>query len=285
VKLWNAKSTDCVCTLDAHEDKVWALDVAETADGGLEVWSGSADSMLVRWKDCTAAEQEEASAARDLHMQQEQEMQIAMYAREFHAALKLALKLRQPRALRTVLERLLPTPSGERQLRETLATLGADDLEHCLKCARDWNTTAQHSLTAQRLLHVLLKVTPTTKLRSASQLKSCLEALMPYTDRHFERLYRLQQGAHFLSYMLATMQSLDANDPDTGMAELAGVESMIGVTEPAPALEEHYGRKSHAELKAGPDVAAAEADSVLEGGSARRAPTPRAKRVRLSKKQ
>ena len=209
VKLWSAKAGDCACTLDAHEDKVWALDVAETADGGLEVWSGSADAVLVRWRDCTEEAAAEKVAASAEHMQQEQEMQIAMYAKEFNRALHLALRLRQPRALRTVIEKLLPTEEGEAQLRKTLSKLGPEDLAHCLSCARDWNTTATHSLTAQRLIHALLKSTPHQKLRSAPQLKELLEALLPYTERHFERLDRLQQGAAFLSYMLNTMQTLD----------------------------------------------------------------------------
>ena len=58
IKLWNAKNHECDCTLDAHEDKVWALDVVET-DDGVEVWSGSADSVMVRWRDSTRAEQQQ----------------------------------------------------------------------------------------------------------------------------------------------------------------------------------------------------------------------------------
>ena len=87
IKLWSAKSGECTCTLDAHEDKIWALDVCETAasssstaakpavedddeeeEGGgtLEVWSGSADSVLVRWRDSS-----EAVAKEEKAMQQE----------------------------------------------------------------------------------------------------------------------------------------------------------------------------------------------------------------------
>ncbi|KOO53659.1 transducin beta-like protein 3 [Chrysochromulina tobinii] len=110
IKLWSAKNSECACTLDAHEDKVWALDALETAAGGVELWSGSADSLLVRWKDCTFEAQQETVAARELQLQQESQLQIAMHAQQFDEALKLALRLGHPRALRTVLERLLPLP-------------------------------------------------------------------------------------------------------------------------------------------------------------------------------
>jgi U3 small nucleolar RNA-associated protein 13 len=224
VKLWSAKASDCVTTLDGHEDKVWALDVAHAADGseGLEVWSGSADSVLVRWRDSSKEEQEEASAKRELELQHEQELAIAVHAREYDSALRLALRLRHPRSLRTVLEKLLPTDDGEDQLKALVATMDQEDLAHCLRCARDWNTTATHSLVAQRLMYAVLRSTPLSKLNATPQLKELLEALIPYTERHFERLDRLQQSSQFLSYTLSAMKVLEA--PKGGIGDDAADE-------------------------------------------------------------
>ena len=213
IKLWSAKASECACTLDAHEDKVWALDALETASGGVELWSGSADSLLVRWKDCTFEAQQETVAARELLLQQESQLQIAMHAQQFDEALKLALRLGHPRALRTVLERLLPLPLGEMKLREALAAMDDADTGLCLQFARDWNTTAQHSLTAQRLMYNLLKVRPVTQLLATPKLQPLLEALLPYTERHFERLDRLIQGTHLLAFTLAEIRGLAAAAP------------------------------------------------------------------------
>eukprot|EP00900_Chrysochromulina_parva_P010108 jgi/Chrpa1/19099/Chrysochromulina_OHIO_Genome00005980-RA len=215
IKLWSAKNSECACTLDAHEDKVWALDALETAAGGVELWSGSADSLLVRWKDCTFEAQQETVAARELQLQQESQLQIAMHAQQFDEALKLALRLGHPRALRTVLERLLPLPLGEMKLREALAAMDDADTSTCLQFARDWNTTAQHSLTAQRLVYNLLKVRPVTQLLATPKLQPLLEALLPYTERHFERLDRLVQGTHLLAFTLAEIRGLAAAAPPT----------------------------------------------------------------------
>ena len=69
IKLWEVKSAECNTTLDAHEDKVWALDVAESAAGGLEVWSGAADSTLARCRmertRATCAEKVESDCTSD----------------------------------------------------------------------------------------------------------------------------------------------------------------------------------------------------------------------------
>jgi U3 small nucleolar RNA-associated protein 13 len=227
IKLWSAKSGECTCTLDAHEDKIWALDVCETAasssstaakpavedddeeaEGGgtLEVWSGSADSVLVRWRDSSEAVAKEESKARDLRMQQEQDLTIAVHTKQYEAALKLAMRLRHPRSLRQVVEKLVDTPEGSLQLQAAVGAMEGDEIAHCLSCVRDWNTTAQHALTAQKLLHAVLKSTPQSQIASIPQLKETLEALIPYTERHFERLDRLSQGAQFVGFTLSGMR-------------------------------------------------------------------------------
>ncbi len=200
VKLWTVKTAECGATLDAHDNKVWALDVCETADGRLEAWSGSADSVVVRWRDCTLEAQQGEAAEQALQLQQEQELSIAVHARQFDAAIELALKLRRPRALRQVIEQLVPTEHGEATLRRAVAALDDDEMLHCLQCARDWNVSASHSLVAHRLLHAILKAHPASRLAGLPQFKSTLEALIPYSERHFERLDRLAQGAQCVGY-------------------------------------------------------------------------------------
>ena len=111
----------------------------------------------VRWRDCTLELEQKGAAEAQARMEQEQELSTAVFSGQFGKAMKLAMKLRQPRALRTVMEKLLTTPDGEEQLKATLAVMDADGLTHCLTCSRDWNTTAAHSLTAHRLLNAMLQ--------------------------------------------------------------------------------------------------------------------------------
>ena len=45
-------------------------------------------------------------------------------------------------------------------------------------------------------------------LAELPKIKELIEAIMPYTNRHFQRLDRLLQASHFVSYTLASMQIL-----------------------------------------------------------------------------
>ena len=50
VKLWTVRTSECEATLDAHEDKVWAMDVSKD---GSEFITGGADSIINVWHDKT----------------------------------------------------------------------------------------------------------------------------------------------------------------------------------------------------------------------------------------
>ena len=58
---------------------MWALDVLE-ADEGVEILSGAADSVMVRWRDCTAAEMQKGAEEAALRMEQEQELSNAVFS-------------------------------------------------------------------------------------------------------------------------------------------------------------------------------------------------------------
>lgn len=59
VKLWNARTSECMNTFDEHEDRIWAIAAAGRDDQ--HVASASADGKLVVWQDCTQAESDAAA--------------------------------------------------------------------------------------------------------------------------------------------------------------------------------------------------------------------------------
>ena len=67
------------CRRVAVNSQVWALDVSERA-GGVEMLSGSADSVMVRWRDCTEEVAEKGAAEAALRLEQEQELSNAVFA-------------------------------------------------------------------------------------------------------------------------------------------------------------------------------------------------------------
>ncbi|KAL3908899.1 MAG: hypothetical protein SGPRY_009619 [Prymnesium sp.] len=54
----------------------------------------------------------------------------------------------------------------------------------------------------------MLQSTQASRLVDLPRMKELLEAMVPYTERHFERIDRLVQASHFLSYTLASMRIL-----------------------------------------------------------------------------
>ncbi len=72
---------------------------------------------------------------------------------------------------------------------------------------------ATHALTAQKLIHAVLKTTPRTKLQSVPRLNELFDALIPYTRRHFERLDRLMQQSRFLAYTVQQMKTVNGEQP------------------------------------------------------------------------
>ena len=59
VKLWDARTSECVNTFDEHEDRIWAMAAAGSEDQHMA--SASADGKLVVWQDCTQAELDTAA--------------------------------------------------------------------------------------------------------------------------------------------------------------------------------------------------------------------------------
>lgn len=56
-----------------------------------------------------------------------------------------------------------------------------------------WNQNAKHCHIAQFVLAALLSQSPPDSLAAMEGVASCLRGLIPYTERHFQRLDRLEQ--------------------------------------------------------------------------------------------
>lgn len=127
-----------------------------------------------------------------------------------------------------------------------ISTLPSSDLFRLLEYIRDWNARARDADVAQAVLHIVLKThttaqilaaapvsaaadTPTAtassstvrpgKIEARSSIADILDALLPYTERHYARMDRLQQESAFLDFILAQMD-------DYGM-DVDGVDQEI----------------------------------------------------------
>jgi U3 small nucleolar RNA-associated protein 13 len=224
VKVWDANTGDEACTLDNHEDRVWALAVHPITN---MIVSGSGGSTVTFWKDTTIATQAATTAAATEFVEQEQELQNYIHAKSYRKAITLALQLNHPArllSLFTSVVNLSPPEDGSlcgvKAVDEVLASLSDDQIFSLLLRIRDWNTNNRTSVVAQRILWTLVRSYPAAKLsslrvrgaRDQNSLKEVLEALKVYTDKNYKRLEELIDESYLVEYTLAEMDGLGLLD-------------------------------------------------------------------------
>lgn len=201
LKLWTIKSGECLSTLDHHNGRIWGLAVSGNEE---TIITGGADSLLVRWKDVTEEKKKAALAESEQLTLEEQQLANLIHGNELLKALKLALRLKRPHQSLTIIQGILKK-GDVIGLSETVSQLSTSQQEDLMKYAVTWNTNGKHCYTAQALLSVLLEEISSGKLRLEG-LRSTLEGLLPYTDRHMRRLSELQQNLHLLAFTANCMQ-------------------------------------------------------------------------------
>lgn len=236
VKIWNVNLGETECTLDNHEDRVWALAVHPKTN---TIVSGSADSTVTFWKD-TSKETQAASTEAALQLvEKEQELQNHIHSGSYREAITLALQLNHPGRLLALFTTVINTKNpdvgsltGLFAVDQVLATLSDEQLFLLLLRLRDWNTNARTAPIAQRILWALVRSYPASKFSTLSvkgakgqkSLKEVLNALKVYTERHYKRIEELVDESFLVEYTLKEMDSLapavaliDGSDGDVAM--------------------------------------------------------------------
>uniref|UniRef100_A0A2K6FPS5 Transducin beta like 3 n=1 Tax=Propithecus coquereli TaxID=379532 RepID=A0A2K6FPS5_PROCO len=203
VKLWTIKNNECVRTLDAHEDKVWGLHCSRLDDRAL---TGASDSRVILWKDVTEAEQAEEQAKQEEQMVKQQELDNLLHEKRYLRALGLAISLDRPHTVLTVIQAIRRDPEACEKLEATVLRLRRDQKEALLRFCVTWNTNSRHCHEAQAVLSVLLRHEAPEELLAYKGVRTALEALLPYTERHFQRLSRALQAATFLDFLWHNMK-------------------------------------------------------------------------------
>uniref|UniRef100_A0A9R1SPG4 Transducin beta like 3 n=2 Tax=Cyprinus carpio TaxID=7962 RepID=A0A9R1SPG4_CYPCA len=187
VKLWTIKTNECVKTFDAHQDKVWALHASSKDD--LMV-TGSADSTITLWKECEMKQSK-----------LQQELSNLLHEKKYLKALGIAISLDQPHTALRVIREIRQQEDGIQELEKTLLKLRQDQKESVLRYSVVWNTNSRSCLDAQAVLQVLLTHLIPEEILQYQGTRTHLEGLIPYTERHMQRIGRLLQASMFLDYM------------------------------------------------------------------------------------
>jgi U3 small nucleolar RNA-associated protein 13 len=222
VKVWDASTGEVECTLDNHEDRVWALAVHPTTN---TIVSGSGDSTVTFWADTTSLTLAASTAAATQFVEQEQELQNYIHAGSYRSAITLALQLNHPARLLSLFTSVVTASSeegslcGNKAVDEVLGSLADEQIFTLLLRLRDWNTNARTAPIAQRILWTLIKSYPASrftnlKVKNGKSLKDVLDALKAYTERHYRRMEELVDESYLVEYTLREMDGLSAGDQD-----------------------------------------------------------------------
>ncbi|XP_067911859.1 transducin beta-like protein 3 [Heterodontus francisci] len=218
LKLWTIKTNECVKSLDAHEDKVWGLHCNKKDD---LVVTGSTDSCIIIWKDVTELELAEEQAKQEEQVLKHQELSNLLHEKKYVKALGLAISLEQPQTVLTVIKAILGEASGQERLQSTILKLRQDQKESVLKFCMIWNTNSKNCHEAQSIVQILLRNETPEQLLRYNGIKSAVEGLIPYTERHFQRVSRLLQASMFLDYMWQNMRLTgQSSDSDSQTEEM-----------------------------------------------------------------
>lgn len=220
VKVWDANSGETECTLDNHEDRVWAVAVHPENN---TIVSGSGDSTVSFWKDTTSETQAAASQAALQLIEQEQELQNHIHAGSYREAITLALQLNHPGRLLSLFTSVITSSSpdagslsGFKAVDEVLGNLSDEQIFLLLLRLRDWNTNARTAPVAQRILWTIIRSYPASKFSNLSvkgakgqqSLKDVLHAIRVYTERHYKRTEELVDESYLVEYTLQEMDSI-----------------------------------------------------------------------------
>uniref|UniRef100_A0A8D0CJK8 Transducin beta like 3 n=1 Tax=Scleropages formosus TaxID=113540 RepID=A0A8D0CJK8_SCLFO len=203
LKLWTIKTNECVKTLDAHQDKVWGL---HTSSKDNMVVTGSVDSSIILWEDVTEKELLEEQVKREDQILKLQELSNLLLEGRYLKALGLAISLDQPHTVLRVIKGIRQGESGHRKVEETITRLRQDQKESVLRYCAVWNTNARSCLDAQVVIQVLLQHESPELLLQYQGVRGILEGLLPYTERHMQRIGRLMQASMFLDYLWQKMR-------------------------------------------------------------------------------
>ncbi|XP_046582912.1 transducin beta-like protein 3 [Haliotis rubra] len=197
LKLWTIKTNDCVKTFDEHDAKVWCVACSQDEE---RVVTADAESTIILWKDVSEQEGEEILLQQEQQVLQQQELSNLIHEKRYLKAIGLAITLEQPYRALTVMKEILFDVDGHKKLEEALSKLRPDQIDAILRFSVAWNTNSKHCHIAQLLLRVVLQTLSPADIGDLPNIRSTVEGLLPYTERHFQRLTRLYQQSRFIEY-------------------------------------------------------------------------------------
>lgn len=213
IKLWDYKQGEIIKSLDNHDQRIWAMDLK---NDGEYFTTADADGKLSFWTDNTEEEVKFKELQAKEKIEQEQSLSNYIKNKDWSNAFLLALTLDHSMRLYNVIKSSIETNDdkdsiiGSFSLENTISLLDDGQLVKLFKKIRDWNVNFKFFEISQKLLNVVLNNFAVDKLTEVSGLMKIMESIIPYNERHYNRIEEMVEQTYVLDYTVEQMNKLIA---------------------------------------------------------------------------
>ncbi|KGQ91576.1 U3 small nucleolar RNA-associated protein 13 [Candida albicans GC75] len=213
IKLWDYKQGEIIKSLDNHDQRIWAVDLK---NDGEYFTTADADGKLSFWTDNTEEEVKLKELQAKEKIEQEQSLSNYIKNKDWSNAFLLALTLDHSMRLYNVIKSSIETNEdkdsiiGSFSLENTISLLDDGQLVKLFKKIRDWNVNFKFFEISQKLLNVVLNNFAVDKLTEVPGLMKIMESIIPYNERHYNRIEEMVEQTYVLDYTVEQMNKLIA---------------------------------------------------------------------------
>ncbi|CAB0004178.1 unnamed protein product [Nesidiocoris tenuis] len=165
--------------------------------------TGGSDSRLIFWSDVTEAKKVEKAQKQQELALKEQELANLLKDEDLLSALQLAISLEKPATVLKIVQDVMD--KGDTRLSDTINKLNVPEKQELLNYVAHWNTNSKTCYPAQVLISCLLNDMIAGRLTVSRHV---LESLIPYTEKHFQRLTTHLQDVHIVEYTRLLMKPI-----------------------------------------------------------------------------
>lgn len=216
IRLTDIRSNECVFSIDAHDDKIWGLDVS--SDGKMLV-TGGADSRLKVFNDTTKELEMKNREIEEKNLLMEQKLANHLRFKEYAEALDIALEMDKPWQSLKVISEIVENDickgnDAITTLRRHAQNWDQNRIVQILTYCREWNTRARNSRISMLTVKAILTSKAADELASINGLPEILETIVPYSQRHFERYDKLFTSSYLVDFTLVSMGDMEMVDSE-----------------------------------------------------------------------
>ncbi|CAI9095529.1 OLC1v1031510C1 [Oldenlandia corymbosa var. corymbosa] len=216
VKLWTVNTNECIATYDSHDDKIWALAIGKKTE---MLATGGSDAVINLWHDSTSADKEEEFRKEEEDVLRGQELDNAIVDADYVKAIRIAFELRRPHKLFELFGDICRKRSAEDQIVKALNGLVKEELPQLIEYIREWNTKPKLCHVAHFVLFQIFNMLSPTEIVEIRGIRELLEGLIPYSQRHYSRIDRLQRSTFLLDYTLTGMSVIEPETVESDTKE------------------------------------------------------------------